>query len=153
MADLQTPTEATLLSTSNPATEYTTPTPASKEASTQVSRSESNTHPAATQTTAPVVNGDTKTTTNGVVVPQPTPTSSSVPVSLPQQSTTNGDANADDDTQLFSSSLISPEVSAILPEGYTLRPLRRSDYYGGMCPYLSLLHSLIHSPTLLLLLC
>ena len=36
-----------------------------------------------------------------------------------------------DDPSLFPSSLISPEVSSSLPVGYTMRPLRRSDYYGG----------------------
>jgi hypothetical protein len=36
-----------------------------------------------------------------------------------------------DETPLFSSSLISLEVSSSLPEGYSIRPLRRSDYHGG----------------------
>lgn len=30
---------------------------------------------------------------------------------------------------LFSPSLISPEIQAVLPEGYSARPLRRSDYH------------------------
>jgi glucosamine-phosphate N-acetyltransferase len=37
-----------------------------------------------------------------------------------------------EDPPLFPPSLISPEVSSSLPEGYTMRPLRRSDYHGGM---------------------
>ncbi|KIW57268.1 hypothetical protein, variant [Exophiala xenobiotica] len=143
MADFQTPTEATLLSSSNPATEYTIPV--SKEASTQVSLSGNTTQPAATQTAA-LVNGETQTSTNTTttngVVPQPTPTS--IPVSL-QQSTTNG--NTDHATQLFSSSLISPEVAALLPQGYTIRPLRRSDYYGGFLPTLRVLTT-VGEPTL-----
>lgn len=36
------------------------------------------------------------------------------------------------DAPLFSQSLISPEVQADLPNGYSIRPLRRSDYQGGM---------------------
>jgi hypothetical protein len=36
------------------------------------------------------------------------------------------------DPPLFPPSLISPEVSSSLPDGYTMRPLRRSDYHGGM---------------------
>lgn len=40
--------------------------------------------------------------------------------------------NGVDEPPLFSPSLISPDVSSILPDGYTMRPLRRSDYDGGM---------------------
>ena len=36
-----------------------------------------------------------------------------------------------DETPLFSPILISAEVSAALPEGYSMRPLRRNDYYNG----------------------
>jgi len=43
------------------------------------------------------------------------------------------------DPPLFSPSLISQEVSAILPEGYSMRPLRRSDYYGDFLPTLRVL--------------
>ncbi len=39
--------------------------------------------------------------------------------------------NDDNGPLLFSPDLISPEVISSLPEGYTMRPLRRSDYYGG----------------------
>ena len=38
-----------------------------------------------------------------------------------------------DDADLFSPNLISPAVKASLQEvGYTIRPLRRSDYSAGM---------------------
>lgn len=37
----------------------------------------------------------------------------------------------DNEVSLFSPSLISPEVAALLPDGYTMRPLRRSDYNKG----------------------
>ncbi|KAI9470469.1 glucosamine 6-phosphate N-acetyltransferase-like protein [Zychaea mexicana] len=36
-----------------------------------------------------------------------------------------------DDPQLFSSKLISSEVQEALPDGYTLRPLKRDDYSKG----------------------
>jgi hypothetical protein len=42
-----------------------------------------------------------------------------------------------DDTPLFSPSYISPEVAALLPEGYSMRPLRRSDYHKGKNPSVS----------------
>jgi hypothetical protein len=37
-----------------------------------------------------------------------------------------------EDPPLFPPHLISPEVTSSLPHGYTMRPLRRSDYHGGM---------------------
>jgi hypothetical protein len=37
----------------------------------------------------------------------------------------------DEETPLFSPDLISPEVASLLPEGYIIRPLRRSDYHKG----------------------
>lgn len=46
----------------------------------------------------------------------------------------------DNEVSLFSPSLISPEVAALLPDGYTMRPLRRSDYNKGNQP--------THSPIL-----
>jgi glucosamine-phosphate N-acetyltransferase len=45
----------------------------------------------------------------------------------------------DDDTPLFSPSLISPTVSSQLPQGYTLRPLRHSDYKTGFLDTLRVL--------------
>lgn len=41
-------------------------------------------------------------------------------------------SNKGNDVELFSGELISPQVSASLQEvGYTIRPLRRSDYDTG----------------------
>lgn len=43
------------------------------------------------------------------------------------------------DNPLFSPSLISPSVAAELPENYTIRPLRRSDYHQGFLDVLRVL--------------
>lgn len=40
---------------------------------------------------------------------------------------------------LFSPSLISPEVTSALPEGYTARPLQASDYHAGFLDVLRVL--------------
>jgi glucosamine-phosphate N-acetyltransferase len=40
---------------------------------------------------------------------------------------------------LFSPSLISPELAAILPESYTIRPMRQSDYHRGFLDCLRVL--------------
>jgi len=40
---------------------------------------------------------------------------------------------------LFSASLISPEVASALPETYTIRPLRASDYNNGFLDVLRVL--------------
>ena len=40
---------------------------------------------------------------------------------------------------LFSHTLISPEIAAILPESYTIRPLQRSDYSRGFLDCLRVL--------------
>lgn len=45
----------------------------------------------------------------------------------------------DDEEPLFSPSLISPEILTILPEGYTARPLRRSDFQRGYLDVLRVL--------------
>jgi glucosamine-phosphate N-acetyltransferase len=45
----------------------------------------------------------------------------------------------DDSMPLFSASLISPEVVAQLPEGYTLRPLQKGDYQKGFLDVLRVL--------------
>ncbi|KAF1949189.1 glucosamine 6-phosphate N-acetyltransferas-like protein [Byssothecium circinans] len=45
----------------------------------------------------------------------------------------------DDTMPLFSASLISPEVVAQLPEGYTCRPLQRGDYAKGFLDVLRVL--------------
>jgi len=48
----------------------------------------------------------------------------------------NGSSSAD---TLFSPSLISPAVVSALPEGYTIRPLQRSDYAAGFLDVLRVL--------------
>lgn len=45
----------------------------------------------------------------------------------------------DDEEPLFSPSLISPDILSILPEGYTARPLRRSDFHLGYLDVLRVL--------------
>lgn len=45
------------------------------------------------------------------------------------------------DKPLFSPSLISPDVAASLPENYTIRPLRRSDFDTGYLDVLRVLTS------------
>ncbi|CAD0109147.1 unnamed protein product [Aureobasidium uvarum] len=40
---------------------------------------------------------------------------------------------------LFSPDLISSEVAAALPEGYTIRPLRKGDYHAGFLDVLAVL--------------
>lgn len=44
-----------------------------------------------------------------------------------------------DDAPLFDPSLISPAVRAALPDSYTIRPLRRSDYAAGFLDVLRVL--------------
>ncbi|KIW27090.1 uncharacterized protein PV07_06866 [Cladophialophora immunda] len=171
MADVQTPTEATLLSTSNSATEYTAP--ASKEAATQVSlveapvttttaSTETEPAPGPTATTTATVNGvtnastDTATLTNGTTytpaavsattTPVPVATSAPAADGLAQNGK-SANLREEDDPPLFSPSLISDEVMSRLPEGYTIRPLRRSDYYGGFLPTLRVLTT-VGEPTL-----
>ncbi|EXJ72091.1 glucosamine-phosphate N-acetyltransferase [Cladophialophora psammophila CBS 110553] len=174
MADLQTPTEATLLSTSNSATEYATPT--SKEAGTQVSLIETavpaanaptETEPApvppvtttkaamngvtnASTNTATLTNGTTYTPAASSAIAAPLPATTSAPATVADGPAKNGKlANLSDydDPPLFSPSLISEEVVSRLPEGYTIRPLRRSDYYGGFLPTLRVLTT-VGEPTL-----
>ena len=43
----------------------------------------------------------------------------------------NGTITPTPDDMLFAASWISPDVSAALPEGYTMRPLKRTDYDKG----------------------
>jgi glucosamine-phosphate N-acetyltransferase len=40
---------------------------------------------------------------------------------------------------LFSPDLISSQVAAALPEGYTIRPLQKSDYHAGFLDVLAVL--------------
>ncbi|KAL2414790.1 Glucosamine 6-phosphate N-acetyltransferase [Exophiala dermatitidis] len=87
-----------------------------------------------------IVNG----ITNGIAVAAATATS--IPgVETLKQTVTN--KQEDDDQPLFSPSLISDEVSSSLPDGYTIRPLRRSDYYGGFLDTLRVLTT-VGEPTL-----
>ena len=58
--------------------------------------------------------------------------------STPVQATTKPVSNGID-APLFSSQLISPEVLAALPPGYTIRPLRRSDFQHGYLDVLRVL--------------
>jgi glucosamine-phosphate N-acetyltransferase len=48
---------------------------------------------------------------------------------------------SDDDIPLFSPSLISPSILSLLPENYTIRPLRRADYHNGYLDVLRVLTS------------
>jgi hypothetical protein len=49
--------------------------------------------------------------------------------SMPSNAATQTDEV--EDPPLFPPHLISPDVTSSLPHGYTMRPLRRSDYHGG----------------------
>lgn len=51
----------------------------------------------------------------------------------------NGMANTTNDAGLFGDELISPDVAAALPQGYTIRALRRSDYHAGFLECLRVL--------------
>lgn len=46
---------------------------------------------------------------------------------------------SDPEAPLFSTELISPAVAAALPAGYTVRPIRRSDYARGFLDVLRVL--------------
>lgn len=105
-------------------------------------RAESHAPPSDLDNTAP---SDNYTTTTTEEVPtstaqpiSPSQSASLVPVpeSVTDVSMTVGQL---DDEPLFSPSLISSDVLALLPEGYTARPLRRSDYHLG---YLNVLRVL-----------
>jgi glucosamine-phosphate N-acetyltransferase len=54
---------------------------------------------------------------------------------------TNGVVNGGAGEALFSPDLISPQVVSALPEGYTIRPLHRSDFDHG---FLDVLRVLTH---------
>ena len=53
--------------------------------------------------------------------------------------TANGTTSSSSTTPLFSSQLISPTVLSALPQGYTCRPLQRSDYHAGFLDVLRVL--------------
>lgn len=90
---------------------------------------------------SPDVNTSTTSTDNYNTTTQPTATSqpnSLVAASTPFRTAPMAIAQEEEEP-LFSPSLISPEVLAILPEGYTARPLRRSDYQLGYLDVLRVL--------------
>ncbi|CRG86230.1 glucosamine-phosphate N-acetyltransferase [Talaromyces islandicus] len=62
------------------------------------------------------VNGNSNGDTNGSIKPAAATNNTTTPAS-------------DEEEPLFSPSLISPEIQSVLPEGYSARPLRRSDYH------------------------
>ncbi len=53
--------------------------------------------------------------------------------------TANGTASSSSATPLFSPHLIPPTVLSALPQGYTCRPLQRSDYHAGFLDVLRVL--------------
>jgi glucosamine-phosphate N-acetyltransferase len=57
----------------------------------------------------------------------------------PLPTTTTSITENGEGESLFAPSLISPEIQSVLPEGYSARPLRRSDYHLG---YLNVLRVL-----------
>jgi len=133
MADLQTPTEAAQMSTSVAKPELTSTIP------TSLPQQHSPTLP---QTNGFLSNGITPTPTPtstpaeaNTVTPPSTVTSSSE-LKLPAYAAAISDAADLDDTPLFSPLLISDDIKATLPTGYSIRPLRRSDYFGGELQYL-----------------
>jgi glucosamine-phosphate N-acetyltransferase len=64
---------------------------------------------------------------------------STILISNGKPATSVAPSSATDDELLFSPSLISSEIVSLLPEGYTARPLRRSDYYLGYLDVLRVL--------------
>lgn len=71
-------------------------------------------------------NGNLNGDSNGSIKPAATTNNTTIPT-------------PDDEEPLFSPALISPEIQSVLPEGYSARPLRRSDYQLG---YLNVLRVL-----------
>ncbi|PLB38984.1 glucosamine 6-phosphate N-acetyltransferase [Aspergillus candidus] len=63
----------------------------------------------------------------------PTPDSHTPPYNTPAT------ANPPKETPLFSPTLISPQVTAELPQDYTIRPIRRSDFHRGYLDVLRVL--------------
>ena len=61
--------------------------------------------------------------------------------SSPAAATGSANSSATTNGPLFNPALISSEVSAALPEKYTMRPLQRSDYKGGVLDVLRVLTS------------
>ena len=67
---------------------------------------------------------------NGIMAHEPVSTN---------HTTTNGTSSDTEDAPLFTLDYISPAVSSLLPENYTIRPLRRSDYSSGYLDVLRVL--------------
>ncbi|OAX84799.1 hypothetical protein ACJ72_00822 [Emergomyces africanus] len=83
------------------------------------------------QTNSIMPNGDNINNNIDTHIPSPTPTPTSP----------SSHSIADDDPPLFCPSYISPMVQKQLPENYTIRPLRRSDYSSGYLDVLRILTS------------
>jgi glucosamine-phosphate N-acetyltransferase len=66
-------------------------------------------------------------------------TTTSIPPVETKPTMTSTVTSVETDGPLFPSTLISPEVIAALPEDYTIRPLRRSDYSRGYLDVLRVL--------------
>jgi glucosamine-phosphate N-acetyltransferase len=66
-------------------------------------------------------------------------TTTSIPPAETKPTMTSTVTPIENDGPLFPSTLISPEVIALLPEDYTIRPLRRSDYNRGYLDVLRVL--------------
>jgi glucosamine-phosphate N-acetyltransferase len=62
----------------------------------------------------------------------------STPTGPPQIKITNGDSHSSEPS-LFTSDLVSPTIAASLPETYTIRALRKSDYQRGFLDCLRVL--------------
>lgn len=73
----------------------------------------------------------TTTTTTNPLPPKQTMSSTITPI--------NSSTTDTEDGPLFPASLISPEIIAILPTDYTIRPLRRSDFNRGYLDVLRVL--------------
>ncbi|KAK2760248.1 Glucosamine-phosphate N-acetyltransferase-like protein [Arachnomyces sp. PD_36] len=79
---------------------------------------------------------------NGTAVPpEPTMTPKELNKSNIAVDEVSAPTPADDDVPLFSPSLISTSILSLLPENYTIRPLRRSDYHNGYLDVLRVLTS------------
>ncbi|RAH42674.1 glucosamine 6-phosphate N-acetyltransferase [Aspergillus brunneoviolaceus CBS 621.78] len=75
------------------------------------------------------------TTNNSTAAPQHAPAAAAVV----KPTTNENDNTINTDPLLFPTTLVSPDVTAALPEAYTIRPLRRSDYQRGYLDVLRVL--------------
>lgn len=89
-------------------------------------------------TTAEKINGTEPTMTEDTAsAPMQTTTGEPNGTNGQTNKTTDTISEDDEETPLFSADLISPEVAAVLPDGYIMRPLRRSDYHRGTASFLT----------------